>query len=89
MRFQPYRTHHARVTEYINAEAGPSTLPPPRIPFVAPSITKPSGGHSETTADAEKMQTNTEEYKAPVNDFYRSHVPVYLIEDPTSEPEKD
>jgi hypothetical protein len=36
---------------------------------------QPSGGISETTADAEKDQINTEKDKNPVSHLYRSRIP--------------
>jgi hypothetical protein len=74
-RFQPYGTSRARRNEHRNAEAGPSTLVPPPAPHVGPLTPQPSGGISETTADAERRNTNTEEDKAPVSDFYCSRIP--------------
>ena len=74
-RFQPYGIpHHTRPYEYRNAEAGPSTLASPLVPYVGPPAPQPSGGKSETTADAENEQTVTEE-KGPVSKFYCSHFP--------------
>ena len=73
-RFQPYGRSRTRPNEHRNAEAGPSTLAPPPIPHVGPPTPQPSGGISETTADAEN-QTISEEDKAPVSDFYCSHIP--------------
>jgi len=72
-RFQPHGASHARPVEHENAVAGPSNLVP--IPFVKPPTTYPSGGLSETTADAENDQISTEEDAAPVSNFYCSHVP--------------
>jgi len=76
-RFKPYDASRARPNEHGNAEAGPSNLVP--IPFVAQLTAHPSGGTSETTADAETNQTITEEDAAPVSNFYCSHVP-HVIE---------
>ena len=59
----------ARSNEHTNAEAGPSNLAPPFIPYVAPPPTNPTGGTSEATADAENNQTVTEEDAAPVSNF--------------------
>ena len=70
-RFQPYGASRARQYEHRNAEAGPSTLVlPPAL-----QTPQPSGGISETTADAEKTQSTTEEDKVPVSSFYCSHIP--------------
>ena len=73
-RFQPYGTlSRTRMIEHTNVEAGPSTLVPPRAPYVGLPAPNPSGGLSGTAVDAENNQTNTEENKAPVSNFYRSH----------------
>ncbi|KAF9652321.1 hypothetical protein BDM02DRAFT_3109317 [Thelephora ganbajun] len=54
--------------EYGNAEAGPSTLVPPLIPYVGSSTSQPSGGTiSSTTADAVTTQTTTEEDEVPAS----------------------
>ena len=74
-RFQPYGTPRVRPDEYSNAEAGPSTLMVPPVPYIDPPTSQPSGGVSETTADAEQTQTNTEEDKASVSNFYCPHIP--------------
>jgi len=75
-RFQPYGRSYARRNEHRNAEAGPSTLLPPPVPFVGYPTLQPSGGMiSETTAEAEQVQPITEENKAPVSYFYCSHIP--------------
>lgn len=74
-RFQPYKPSRARANEYRNAGVGPSTLVPPPVPYVGSSMLQPSGGISETTADADENKTTTEEDKAPVSNFYRSHIP--------------
>ena len=42
---------------------------------MAPPAMHPSGGLSETTADAETNQTSTEEDVTPVSDFYCSKIP--------------
>jgi len=73
--FQPYELSCTGENEYRNAEAGPSTLVPPPAPCVGLPMPQPSGGISETTADADNNQTPTEEDKAPVSDFYRSYIP--------------
>jgi hypothetical protein len=75
-RFQPYGTSHAQQNGRRNAWSGPPTLMPPPIPYVSHPTQQPSGGIiSETTADAERTQTITEEDKVPVSNFYRSHIP--------------
>ena len=88
-RFTPYGIHHSHPVMYENADAGPSTQPPPPIPYDTrpttrppPPIpydtrptTQPTGGTSETTADAEQSQTITEEDETPVCDFYCSPIP--------------
>ena len=75
-RFHPYGRSYARRSEHRNAEAGPSTLLPAPVPYVGYPTLQPSGGMiSETTADAEKEPTTTEEDKVPVSNFYCSHIP--------------
>ena len=74
-RFQPYGASGAHSNEYTNAEAGPSNLAPPLIPYVAPSTTHPSGGTSEATANAENYPTITEEDATPVSNFYCPRIP--------------
>jgi len=73
--FQPYGTPHARHYGHGGAEAGPSTLVLPLVPYVALPTAHPSGGTSETTAGAEHNQTTTEDATAPVSNFYCSRVP--------------
>ncbi|KAF9650786.1 hypothetical protein BDM02DRAFT_3111554 [Thelephora ganbajun] len=66
----------ARTNEHRNAEAGPSTLVPPPVPYIGRSTSQPSGGMiSETTAGAVTTQTITEEAEVPVSSLYRSHIP--------------
>ena len=72
---QPYGMPYARPNEHRNAEAGPSTLVPPLAPYAALPTTHPSGGTSETTADADNNETITEDDTAPVSNFYCSRVP--------------
>ena len=74
-RFQPYGTPRDRSNERANAEAGPSTLPPPSIPYLALPTAYPSGGTSEARANAEINNPVTEENTAPVSSFYCSHIP--------------
>jgi len=74
-RYQPYETPRTFSNEYAYAEAGPSNLPLPLVPYTAPPATHPSGGISETTVDAENSQTITEEHATPVSGFYCSHIP--------------
>lgn len=76
-RFNPYgmSRSHIRLNEYRNAEAGPSTLIPPPVLYVDQPTLQPSGGLSETMADAETTQTIPEEDRIPVSDFYCSHIP--------------
>ena len=57
---------------YGNAEAGPSAQLPSHGTW---STTQPTGGQSETTADAEQTKSTTEEDETPVSDFYYSPVP--------------
>ena len=72
-RFQPYGTSRTRPYEYGNAEAGPSTLIAPPVPYVDLSTSQPSGRIPEAAADAESTQTVTEEDKTSVSAFYCSH----------------
>jgi hypothetical protein len=74
-RSEPYTTRRSRPSEHINAEAGPSTLPAPLVPYVEPSTLQPTRGISETTADAERGNTTIEEDKASVSSFYCSFIP--------------
>ena len=83
--FHPYQRPSARKTKHTNAEAGPSTLPPPRIPSVGPPTTQPPGEESETTADAEKNQPDREEDKVTVSNFYHPHIPRASDLSPASE----
>ena len=69
-----YRRTLTRPTGYVNAEAGPSTLPGPIPSDVGQPMTQPSGRSSETAADAATTRHNTEENKAQVSNFYRSHI---------------
>jgi hypothetical protein len=72
--FQPHGTSLVHATEHVNAEVGPSTLPPPNDPSVGLPTPQPSGGISEMTVDAEN-QPSTEEGQVAVSNFYRSHIP--------------
>jgi hypothetical protein len=75
-RFQPYGTSRTRAIEYANAEAGPSTLAPPPVPYLGPPAPEPSGGLlSETSADAEQPIPISENDEVPVSALYRSHIP--------------
>ena len=74
-RFRPYETPYTRLNEYREAEAGPSTLAAPLVPYGGFSMPQPSGGISETTANADLNQKFTEEYRVPVSSFYCSHIP--------------
>ena len=78
-RFTPYETYNTRHGMYGNAEAGPSTRLPPPIPHSTWPTIPPTGGESETTADAEQNQSVTEEEETPVSDFYCS--PVHHVTD--------
>ena len=73
-RFQPYGTHRAHRNEHVNAEAGPSTLVPLAIEPVGLPTVQPSGGESETVADANDKK-DLEEDKVPVSSFYCAHIP--------------
>lgn len=69
-RFQPYGISRTRPREYRDAEAGPSTLMAPQGPYVDLQTLQPSGGISETMADAAMTQATTEEDETPVSSFY-------------------
>jgi len=75
LRFQPYGTPSARLSEHTNAEAGPSTLTPLHISYMVSSAMHPAGGLSEATADADNNQSIIEEDAAPVSSFYCSRIP--------------
>ena len=74
-RYQPYGVSRARPDRYGNAEAGLSTLVAPPVPYIGLPTTRPSGGISETTADAKQTKKFTEEHRAPVSNFYCSSIP--------------
>jgi len=71
-RFTPYGRYSPRSR---NTQAGPSTQVPPPTPYDAASTAQPTGGHSETSADAEQNNQGTEEDETPVSDFYCSLIP--------------
>ncbi|KAF9646525.1 hypothetical protein BDM02DRAFT_3000293 [Thelephora ganbajun] len=48
-------------------------MPPPG-PYVGEPTSQPSGGISETTADAATTQPTTEEGQVPVSNFYCPHI---------------
>ena len=73
--FQPYQTHPARASGYVNAQAGPSTVAPPRIPLVGRPTKRPLRKKPEISANAEQQNQTTEENKVPVSGFYRSRIP--------------
>ena len=71
----PYGTYHDRTGMYRNTEEGPSnqaSLPCPDSDWPTP---QPTGGTSETTADAEQSEKITEDDETPVSNFYCSPVP--------------
>ena len=72
--FQPYGMTHTHSNEYWNVDAESSTLVTPPATYVDPRMPQPSGGISETTADAGKNQTTTEEDQVPVSNFYCSRI---------------
>lgn len=74
-RFHPYGMSRVRLDERRNAEAGPSTLVIPPIPYVDQPTSQPPGWMSETAAGAEQTKQNTEEDRATVSNFYCSHIP--------------
>ena len=69
-RFQPYGISRICPRECRDAEAGLSTLMAPQGPYVDLQMLQPSGGISETTADAVMTQITTEEDETPVSSFY-------------------
>ena len=73
--YQPYGVSCIRPNWYGNAEAGPSILVAPPIPYVGQPPTQPSGGISETTANAKTINSITEEHRATVSHSYCSHIP--------------
>ena len=73
--FQPYGTSYARVNKHRNAEAGPSTLLPPLVPYVDLPTPQHSGGIPETTADADTNKAIAEEDKTTVSNVYHAHIP--------------
>ena len=75
-RYQPYGVSRTRPDRYRNAEAGPSTLVAPLVPYIDLPTTRPSGRIPETTADAKQNQKITEEHRAPVSNFT---APVFLV----------
>ena len=74
-RHQPYGTSRTRRVGHVNAEAGPSTLVPPHVPYVGLPITQSTEGISERTANATNNKSAKEKKEAPVSNFYRSHFP--------------
>ena len=72
-RFKPYGVSRAHTVEYINAEAGPSTMVPPQDPRVGTQMLLPYAGLSESAADAAMTQTDKEDNEVAVSNFYRSH----------------
>jgi len=66
---------HAHPDEYVNTEAGPSTLVLPPVPYVDQLTSQPPGGITEATADADTIKQSTEEDRATVSSFYWSHIP--------------
>ena len=76
-RFQRHRRVYSTPgAEHANTEAGPSSPTLSRVQSFGTPKTQPSGGVSETTADAETNQyNNTEENKGSVSNFYSSRIP--------------
>ena len=72
--YQPYGVSRTRPGWYRNAEAGPSTLVAPPIPYIGQPATQPSGGISETTANAKTTKIVTEKHRVSVSNFYCSHI---------------
>ena len=69
-RFTPYTTYKAHPNVRWNVEEGPSTQILPPIRYDTPQTTENTGESSETTADAETIETVTEEGESPVSAFY-------------------
>ena len=74
-RYMPYDTYHDRTGMHGNTEAGPSNQASPPFPDGGWPTTQPTGGTSETTADAEQTKKNTEDDETSVSNFYCSPVP--------------
>ena len=74
-RFTPYGGYSARPITHGTTVARPSTHIPLYIQHYAPPTIQPTGGLSETAANAEHNQTYTEEDESPVSDFYCSRIP--------------
>ena len=74
-RCMPYDTYHGRTGTYGNTEAGPSNQASPPFPDGDWQTTQPTGGISETTADAKQNKKTTEDNETPVSNFYCSPVP--------------
>jgi len=68
-RFAPYATYGARPTAHGSTEAGSLTQIPLPVRHDALPTTHPTGGLSETAANAENKQTLTEEDEFPVSNF--------------------
>ena len=73
--FQLYAVPRTHPSGHGNAEAGPSTLVTPSVPYIDLTVPEPSGGISETTADAKTDAPVTEEDGVSVSNFYCSHIP--------------
>ena len=73
--YQPYGVSRTRPNLYRNAEAGPSTLVAPSIPYIGLPTTQPSRGISGRTANATTTHPITEKVRASVSNFYCSHIP--------------
>ena len=79
-RFRPYGTRtRARAVEHENAVPGSSTLVLNPTLHVGSPTPEPTGGKSETLADAENTYNNAEGNEAAVSSFYRS-CPLHAIE---------
>ena len=74
-RFTPYGEYNARLIAKRPTVAGLPTHVHLPVLHYAPQTIQPTGGLSETAANAEKKQTITEEYESPVSDFYCSLIP--------------
>ena len=74
-RYQPYGTSRTHRVGHVNAEAGPSTLVPPHVPYVDSPIPQSTEGIFKRTANATNNKSVKEKKEAPVSNFYRSHLP--------------
>ena len=72
-RIAPYEPPRVRPTLRLKAGAGPSNLPSHVRPVGQPTV-QPTGGQSETTANAKTNKPNAEEDEVPVSHVHPSHI---------------